>query len=151
MSDLIQRGDAQVVDVSTFTPEQRERAAQIAQRIDINDSQAIIQYGVGAQSKISGFADTMLGEIRAKDSGYVGDVLTGLLMKIKEVDAGSLSGKGAIGGLFGNIAGAVRRFIARYEKLSVQIEKIIDELDKARMALLKDITLLDGLYEKNLD
>jgi uncharacterized protein YaaN involved in tellurite resistance len=85
--------------------------------------------------------------MRAKDSGFVGDVLTNLLVKIKDVDAGSLSAKGFLG----NLAGAVKRFIARYEKLSVQIEKIIDELDAARMNLLKDITLLDGLYAKNLE
>ena len=151
MSDLIRHDQTAVVDMSTFSPEDRQRAADIAAQIKVEDSQAIIQYGVGAQSKISSFADTMLGELRAKDSGYVGDVLTSLVLKIKEVDAGSLASRGGIAGLIGNIAGAFKRFIARYEKLSVQIEKILDELDRARMALLKDITLLDGLYAKNLD
>ena len=151
MSDLVKRGETAVVDMSSLSAEDRQRAVQIAAQIDVNDSQAVIQYGVGAQSKISGFADTMLGELRAKDSGYVGDVLTDLVVKIKEVDTGSLIGKGGLAGILGNLAGAFKRFIARYEKLSVQIEKILDELDRARMALLKDITLLDGLYAKNLD
>jgi uncharacterized protein YaaN involved in tellurite resistance len=152
MSDLVKREADHVGDVSALAPEDQKRAMAIAAQIDVNDSQALIQYGVGAQSKISGFADSMLTQLRAKDSGYVGDVLTSLVLKIKEVDAGSLTGKGGfLGGLLGNLAGAFKRFIARYEKLSVQIEKIIDELDAARMTLLKDITLLDGLYAKNLD
>jgi uncharacterized protein YaaN involved in tellurite resistance len=152
MSDLIKRDAHQAVDLATLAPEEQKRAAAIAEQINVSDSQALIQYGVGAQSKISGFADNMLTQLRAKDSGYVGDVLTNLVVKIKEVDAGSLTGKGGLlGGLLGNLAGAFKRFIARYEKLSVQIEKIIDELDAARMTLLKDITLLDGLYAKNLD
>ena len=151
MSDLVKRGETAIVDMSQFSPEDQRRATEIAAQINVADSQAIIQYGVGAQSKISGFADNMLGELRSKDSGYVGDVLTNLVLKIKEVDAGGLTGKGGIAGLLGNLAGAFKRFIARYEKLSVQIEKIIDELDRARMTLLKDITLLDGLYQKNLD
>jgi len=151
MSDLVKRVDEQG-EMVALAPEDQKRAASIAAQINVSDSQALIQYGVGAQSKISGFADSMLTQLRAKDSGYVGDVLTNLVLKIKEVDAGSLTGKGGfLGGLLGNIAGAFKRFIARYEKLSVQIEKIIDELDAARMTLLKDITLLDGLYAKNLE
>ena len=151
MSDLVKRETPQAVDIATLTPEEQKRAVQIAAQINMSDSQALIQYGVGAQSKISSFADNMLSQIRSKDSGYVGDVLTGLVVKIKELDAGSLVGKGGLGGILGNIAGAFKRFIARYEKLSVQIEKIIDELDAARMSLLKDITLLDALYGKNLE
>jgi uncharacterized protein YaaN involved in tellurite resistance len=147
----MKRGETAVVDLSSLSAEDRQRAAQIMAQINVEDSQAIIQYGVGAQSKISGFADTMLGELRAKDAGYVGDVLTNLVVKIKEVNTGSLMGKGGIAGVIGNLAGAFKRFIARYEKLSVQIEKILDDLDRARMNLLKDITLLDGLYAKNLD
>jgi len=150
MSDLIKREPEQS-ETAVLAPEDQKRAVAIAAQINVSDSQALIQYGVGAQSKISGFADNMLTQLRAKDSGYVGDVLTNLVVKIKEVDAGSLTGKGGLAGLLGNLAGAFKRFIARYEKLSVQIEKIIDQLDSARMTLLKDITLLDGLYAKNLE
>lgn len=152
MSDLVKREADQGGELIVLAPEDQKRATAIAAQIDAADTQALIQYGTGAQSKISGFADSMLTQLRAKDSGYVGDVLTNLVLKIKEVDAGSLTGKGGfLGGLLGNLAGAFKRFIARYEKLSVQIEKIIDELDAARMTLLKDITLLDGLYAKNLE
>jgi uncharacterized protein YaaN involved in tellurite resistance len=147
MSDLVARPSQPPLDIATLAPEDQAKAREIAARIDVQDSQAILQYGVGAQGRISGFADTMLGQMRAKDSGYAGDVLTSLLVKVKDLDAGSLAGKGFLGSL----AGAVKRFIARYEKLSVQIEKIIDELDAARMTLLKDITMLDGLYAKNLE
>ena len=68
MSDLIKRETDQV-QVATLAPEDQKRALAIAEQINVNDSQALIQYGVGAQSKISGFADSMLTQLRAKDSG----------------------------------------------------------------------------------
>jgi uncharacterized protein YaaN involved in tellurite resistance len=91
--------------------------------------------------------------LRAKDAGYVGDVLTDLMFKIKDLDVDSLSsGESLLSKipLLGNLVGSAHRFIARYEKLSDQIEKIVDELDKARIMLLKDIGVLDGLFDKNL-
>jgi uncharacterized protein YaaN involved in tellurite resistance len=135
-------------DVAALPAELQARVREIASRIDISDSQAIVQYGVGAQAKISGFADSILSEVRAKDSGAVGEILTGLVLKIKDLDAGGIGTKG---GIIKSMAGAVRRFLARYEKLSVQIEKIVDELERSRIGLLRDITLLDTLYGRNLD
>lgn len=149
MSDLVIRNETGVVDLARLAPADLEQAKGIARSIAVTDSQAVIQYGAAAQGRISTFADGMLAQLRSKDSGYIGDMLSSLVMRVKEIDAGSLAG-GKRGGLLGNIAGALRRFIARYEKLSVHIERIVDELDKARTTLLRDITLLDGLYEKNL-
>ncbi|HTX72847.1 MAG TPA: toxic anion resistance protein [Rectinemataceae bacterium] len=154
MSDNALISPQATLDLKTLSPEDAARAAEIAKNISVEDSQAIIQFGVGAQSKISSFSDTMLEQIRSKDSGYVGDVLSGLVSKIREVNVGSLgSGGGFISGipLIGALVDSVKRFIARYEKLSVQIEKIVQELDTARMGLLRDITLLDTLYAKNLE
>lgn len=125
------------------------RARQIANGISIDDSQAILQYGVGAQSKISGFADTMLAQVRSKDSGHVGEVLTSLIFKIKEVNVDSLGSEGA--SWLSRLFGSLRKFLARYQKLENQIEKIVDQLSDARMALLRDITLLDQLYGKNVE
>jgi uncharacterized protein YaaN involved in tellurite resistance len=128
------------------------RVTEIEKEIDITDSQAIIQYGVGAQKEISNFSDTVLNTIRNKDSGYVGEILSDLVVKVKDLDVDGLTAKG---GFFTNLFGALKarftRFMAKYEKLSVQIEHILDELDKARMQLLKDITLLDAMYDKNVD
>lgn len=141
----------ELLDLERIDPQQKERAQQIANSIDVADSGAIVQYGVGVQSKISGFADTILNEIRTKDTGYVGESLTNLVGTIKDIDVGSIGtgDEGFIGKLFGGIKARIRKIIARYEKLGSHIDTIVEELEKARMNLLKDITMLDNLYEKN--
>jgi uncharacterized protein YaaN involved in tellurite resistance len=131
--------------VATLDAASRQKVAEIEKEIDITDSQVIIEYGVGAQKEISNFSDTVLDTIRSKDSGYVGEILTDLVLKVKDLDIDSL-GKG---GLFSSLKTRFARFMAKYEKLSVQIEHIVDELDKTKMQLLRDITLLDAMYDKN--
>jgi uncharacterized protein YaaN involved in tellurite resistance len=138
-----------VVDVSSLLPADLAKAKEIAKGISVEDSQSIIQYGVGAQAKISGFADTMLDQIRTKDAGEVGAALTDLVFKIKEVDVGSLASDHK--GLFASLVNAAERFMARYSKLEAQIDKIVNELYDSKMTLLKDIAMLDQLYQKNVD
>ena len=129
-----------------------EEAKKLAQTINLQDSQAVVQYGIGTQTKISDFSDSLLQEIRNKDAGHVGTALGDLMMKIKEVDAGSLAQKeGLLSKLFGGLKAQITKLMTRYEKLSTQIDSIVDSLDKAKMDLLRDITLLDKLYEKNLE
>lgn len=142
------------LDLSKLTPEERTRVETIKNQINLDDSQAIITYGVGAQREISTFADTILGEIRNKDSGYVGGIMTDLLGHIKKVDVNGLEIKDSFLSrvpILSAFFNKVKRFIAGYEKLSVQIEKITDQLDNARMQLLRDITLLDNMFVKNQD
>ncbi len=132
--------------------EEQQKVSEVKEMIDITDTQAVLQYGIQAQSSISGFSDTVLSQIRSKDSGHVGEVLTELMVKVKELDVDSLGeNEGLFSRMFGNVKAKARKFVVQYDKLSVHIDKIIDELEKARMHLLKDITLLDGLYEKNLE
>jgi len=143
----------QDADIVPFSPEELARVQEIKNQIKVDDSQAVITYGVGAQRDISSFADTILNEVRSKDGGYAGSILTNLVLKIKETDVDSLSNESFISKipLIGNLVNSFKRFIERYEKLSVQIEKIVDELDEARIQMLRDITMLDTLYSKNLE
>jgi Uncharacterized protein involved in tellurite resistance len=149
MSDITIAGTGTEQVTLTLSEADMTKAREIARGIAIDDSQSIIQYGVGAQSKISGFADTMLGQIRSHDTGYVGENLTELMFKIKDVKVDSLSPDKP--NWLSGILNSVQRFMARYEKLETQIEKIVNGLDDARMKLLRDITMLDQLYGKNLD
>ncbi len=141
-------GDAQL------TAQDLEKARGLMQGIDIKDSQSVILYGVETQKKIASFADNVLEQVRAKDAGYVGDILTNLVLKVKEVNVDGFSdrksGLAAIP-IIGKFFDEAKAFLARYEKLSVQVDSILDELDKARMALLKDVTMLDKLYQVNTD
>jgi len=140
-----------LVEWKSLPKEIVEKAKDVAKGIQITDSQAVIQYATGIQVKISQFADTILNEIRAKDAGQVGTTMTNLLLKIKDINVGDLGSDNFLSKIpiIGAFVDSVKKFIARYEKLSVQIEKIISELDKARMDLLRDITMLDGLFQKN--
>lgn len=149
-SQISQINAVQIVDINKMPAEAQTKAAEIAKGINLEDSQSIIQYGVGAQTKISGFADTILQEIRNKDSGYVGETLAVLMGHIKNVDASGLQkDPGFFGKLFGGIKAEINKFMTRYEKLSTQIDRTVQELEKQRMQLIKDITLLDTMYQKN--
>ncbi len=136
-----------------LTPVERKRVDEIKEAIDLTDSQNSLQYGVNAQRNIAEFSDTILGNIRAKDSGYVGDLLSNLVVKVKgfdvaNTDKGSFVKKIPI---IGSLVGSAKNMMAEYDKLSVQVDKIESELDKARNAMLKDIVMFDTMYEKNLE
>ncbi|MBP7495230.1 MAG: toxic anion resistance protein [Spirochaetales bacterium] len=139
-------------DLTVLEPRDLEKAREEAAKIDVRNSQAVLQFGVGAQQKIAGFADSVLAEIRNKDAGEAGNILASLLDRIKELDVDSLSRNKSflerIPGV-GSLVGSIRKFITRYEKVSGQIERIVLELETAQRNLLKDIVLLDELYTKN--
>lgn len=139
--------------IQALSPEEKQKVDEISSSIDIEDTQAVLQFGVSAQSSISSFSDTVLEQVRSKDTGYVGDILSDLMFKVKDLDVDGLSTKdpGFFGKIFGGLKRKVEKFVSDYEKLSTHIDRIIDELEKARMLLLKDITLLDNMFEKNLE
>ncbi len=79
------------ISMDDLTAEEKTKVEQITAQIDINDSQGIIQYGVGAQSNISNFADSILDQVKAKDAGDVGSTLSNLMLTVKDLDVDSLS------------------------------------------------------------
>ncbi|MBN2650881.1 MAG: toxic anion resistance protein [Spirochaetales bacterium] len=133
----------------SFMEADKVKIQEIKNQINISSSNDIVVFGVNAQKEISTFADTILSEIRSKDTGYVGDVLTDLVLKVKDLKVDKLDGGASRIPILGNLWNATRKFIARYDKVSVQIEKIVDQLDSSRLNLLKDIAMLDTMYEKN--
>jgi hypothetical protein len=137
-----------IIDLKSLVPSDLAKAQEIAKGIKVDDSSAIMQYGMGAQTKISGFADSMLNQIRSKDAGDVGESLSNLMFKIKDVDVGGLTSDHH--GIFQTLLNKVEHFMAKYEKLETQIDKIIDELNNSRMTLLCDITMLVSLNESDL-
>jgi uncharacterized protein YaaN involved in tellurite resistance len=127
------------------------RVKQLAETIDVTDAQQIEQYAVGIQGKIADFSDGVLANIRNKDTGYVGTMMTGLLGVIKGARVDELSPSALINKipLVGKIFNSFRNFVSRYEKIEVQIDRISSELEKARMDLLKDIGLFDIMFDHN--
>ena len=138
--------------VEELTPEQRARVEELKNSIDLMDSQTALQYGIGAQRNISSFSDNILTQVRSKDSGYVGELMSDLVLKVKDVGVDQLD-DGILDKIpfLKNASRAVKKFMQRYEKLEVQIDSIEQQLEQARMQMLKDITMFDGLYEKNLE
>lgn len=140
--------------VQELSPEEQAKIKELARQINVQDAQSVIQYGTGAQKKISEFSDQILNQIRIKDSGETGKALSELMLKVKDMDVESLSDEDSFLSkipLIGSLVKSSQKFIAQYDTLSGQIEKIIDELHKARMQLIKDIALFDSLYAKNLE
>lgn len=138
--------------VEALTPEERAKAEEIKNGIDLMDSQTAILYGVGAQRNLAEFSDNILANVRNKDTGYVGDLMGELVEKVRDVGVDEAEG-GVLDKLpfLRSAARAVRRLLARYEKIEVQIDRIQRNLEEARMQMLKDIAMFDGLYEKNLE
>lgn len=128
------------------------RVAEIKATLDVTDAQAVLSYGLPAQTRIANFADSLLSDVRNKDAAAGGEALTDLLDKVRELDVDALSagGRSRIP-MFGRFANAFGRFAARYQKVASSIDRIVDALERTRMALLKDMTVLDKMFELNLD
>lgn len=137
-----------------FTQEDREKAASIKENLDLMDSQACLQFGTAAQRSIAEFTDQILSQVRAKDSGYVGELLGELLAELKEVDVtdpGNDEGFLAKIPFLKSAKNKAEKLISRYEVLKVQVDRIEAKLEQARLEMLKDIGMFDMMYEKNLE
>ena len=148
----VERPEELEARAEVLPPEQRNRVEEVKSSINLMDSQTTIQYGVGAQRNISSFSEHILAQVRSKDSGYVGELMSELVLKVKDAGVDQLE-DGPLDKIpfLKNASRAVKRFMQRYEKLEVQIDHIEQQLEQARMQMLKDITMFDGLYEKNLE
>ena len=138
--------------VEELTPAERAEVEKIKEGLDLTDSAAIIDFGTAAQKNIADFSDSILSNVRAKDSGYIGELLGELLTNVK-----SFEPKSSDGGflkklpLVSSLVGKAETMMQGYEKVSVQVEKVKTSLQKARMLMMKDVTMLDNLFAKNLE
>ena len=138
--------------VEELTPVERAEVDKIKEGLDLTDSAAIIDFGTTAQKNIADFSDSILSNVRTKDSGYVGELLGELLTNVK-----SFEPKSSEGGflkklpLVGSLVGKAQTVMQGYEKVSVQVEKVKTSLQKARMLMMKDVSMLDSLFTKNLE
>ena len=131
-----------------LTPEEQKVVDDFAEKIDITSSALVMQYGSGAQKKIANFSDTALANVRTKDLGEVGDEIANLVVELKSFDAGEEE-KGFLG-FFKKQANRLDGMKARYDKAEVNVTKIASSLEGHQVQLMKDIVMLDKLYETNL-
>ncbi|MGN0553052.1 MAG: toxic anion resistance protein [Oscillospiraceae bacterium] len=137
-----------------FTPEEKAKIAEIRKSIDLTDANTTVQFGIGAQRRLTEFTDSILDNVRSKDGGQVGDLLSSLVVEVNSLDPSSLTNdNGILSKLPGikNAVKSVKKLAERYNKAEVQIDKIEAALEKARIDMLKDISVFDIMYKQNLD
>lgn len=134
-----------------LTPAERQQVDEIKAKIDLTNSGYALQFGSGAQKNMADFSDSLLSQVRTKDSGQVGELLTELSGKINEFSRKESDSFVKKLPLIGSLVSKGENLISSYEKLSTKVEKIQSELEKSKTTMLKDITLFDALYQKNLE
>ncbi|MDD6272730.1 MAG: toxic anion resistance protein [bacterium] len=132
-----------------LTKEEQQAVDEFNSKIDVFDATQVLQYGASAQKKISDFSDNILDGVKNKNAGEVGDLLAELVSEIKDFD-GDINNKG-IAKLFGGIKKKINKIIAKYNKIEKNIDSIEKGLDSSKIQLLKDISIFDEMYEKNLN
>jgi len=133
-----------------LTKEEKEAVDEFNAKIDVFDSTQILQFGSAAQNKISSFSDEVLDDVKTKNAGEVGDLLAKLVGEIKSFD-GELGEKKGLSKLFSNAKKELRTLIAKYSKIETNIDSIEKGLDKSKIGLLKDVSMFDEMYQKNLE
>lgn len=135
--------------VDALSPEELEKVEQIKDSIDMTDSEALLTYGAPAQKKIAAFSDSVLAQVRTKDSGEVGQLLASLVTEVKEYDEKSQGGFLRKVPILGSLVNKTDNIKQGYEKLSVQVERIAGALEQSRLKMMKDVVLFDRLYDEN--
>lgn len=136
--------------VQKISPEDRQKIDQIKNQIDLRNSGLPSIYGTNAQKGIAKFSDEILSEVRSKDTGEVGDLMRDLLVKVNDADIQNFGEKSFLDKFFGGPKKQVEKYLAKYQNMETQIDKISAKLESARMGLLKDIGVFDKLYEENI-
>ena len=144
-----QEEEAADPDESILTPEELRMVEEFSKKIDVTDSKAILTYGAGTQKKMADFSEKTLDSVKTKDMGEVGDMITGLITQLKSFDVDE-NEKGIMG-FFKKKGHQVQELRTKYASAEKNVEAIAAELEKHQVTLLKDIELLDRMYELNLN
>ena len=137
----------QELDDSILTEAEKKQVEDFSKQIDLHDSTAILQYGVGTQKKMAEFSGDALESVKTKDLGAVGDMLSGVVAELKDFDTEEEKG---IFGFFKKSSNKLEGLKAKYSKAETNINKICETLEGHQVMLLKDISMLDKMYELNL-
>jgi uncharacterized protein YaaN involved in tellurite resistance len=131
-----------------LSPEEQQTVEAFAQQIDVTNSNQVLQYGSAAQQKIADFSDSALQNVRTKDLGEVGDMITDLMVELKGFEVEEQP-KGILG-FFKKSANQISALKTKYDKAEVNVNRIVDVLEQHQVQLMKDIALLDQLYDQNV-
>ena len=136
------------LDDRLLSDAEKQAVEEFAKKIDITDSNMILQYGAAAQKNVAGFSENALNSVRTKDLGEVGKSLSELVVELKGF--GEEEEKKGIFGLFKKTGSKIEAMKAQYAKVESNVDKIARELEQHQVTLLKDVAMLDQMYELNL-
>ena len=135
------------LDESMLTEAERKMVDEFAQKIDVTDSSVVLQYGAAAQKNIASFSENALNSVRTKDLGEVGEALSSLVVELKGF--GQEEDEGGIFGFFKKKRDKLEAMKASYAKAEVNVDKIVRALENHQVVLMKDIAMLDQMYDLN--
>lgn len=136
-------------EAPALTPAEQQMVNEFAAKIDIENTNQILQYGAGTQKKMADFSDTALENVKMQDLGEIGDLITNMVGELRDFDAQDDGGR--FFGFFKKQSSKIENLKNKYDKAEVSIEKITDSLQQHQVRLLKDSAMLDKMYEQNLN
>ena len=136
-------------EAPALTPTEQQMVNEFAAKIDIENTNQILQYGAGTQKKMADFSDTALENVKMQDLGEIGDLITNVVGELRDFDAQDDGGR--FFGFFKKQSSKIENLKNKYDKAEVSIEKITDSLQQHQVRLMKDSAMLDKMYEQNLN
>ena len=140
---------AEKLDFDRLSPAEQAAVREFARQIDVTNAEQILNYGSAAQKNVADFSDAALGKVRTKDMGEIGQELSDLVVELQGLDFDEGEEKKGFFGLFKKTRQNIASLKAQYDKAETNVDKITAELEKHEVTLMKDIAMMDKLYEKN--
>ena len=137
------------VEGTPLSPEEQKMVNDFAEKIDLTNSQMVLQYGAASQKKLSDFSETALSRVKTQDMGETGELITGLIAELQGFDANAEQPKGILG-FFKKTSNSIEQLKTRYDSADKNVERIKAKLEDHQVVLMKDIAMLDKMYEYNL-
>ena len=139
---------AEKLALDMLSPAEQQAVRSFSEQIDVTNTEQVMNYGSGAQKNISEFSDAALNTVRTKDLGEVGDMLGDLVVELQGLNFDTQEKKGFLG-LFKKAGQSVAEMKASFDKAEVNVDKIVESLEKQEITLMKDISLMDKMYQRN--
>ena len=146
--DVLPKKQTQKEEVPVLTPEEQKMVNDFATKIDIENTNQILQYGAGTQKKMADFSDTALENVKTQDLGEIGELISNVVGELKDFD---VQEEGKFFGFFRKQTSKIENLKNKYDKAQANVEKITDSLQQHQVRLMKDSAMLDKMYEQNLN
>ena len=146
--EVLPKKQTQKEEVPVLTPEEQKMVNDFAAKIDIENTNQILQYGAGTQKKMADFSDTALENVKTQDLGEIGELISNVVGELKDFD---VQEEGKFFGFFRKQTSKMENLKNKYDKAQANVEKITDSLQQHQVRLMKDSAMLDKMYEQNLN